>query len=139
MGRLYAKNADITGKITATEGKIDGWFIKDGALRSVETATSTNKGVAIKSGGTYAIVAGSTSWDNNDSAPFRVTHAGKLYATEAEIKGTIKADSVITAGTKFSEGNITFGSYIDASNNKGIKIYGAENSYFALTNNYGIL
>ena len=47
----------------------------------------------MQSGGKYAIVAGLTtdiegSWEK---APFRVTHAGVLYAEGAEIKGTLTA------------------------------------------------
>lgn len=33
-GKLYAKNAEITGKVTASSGDIGGWTIKDGCLYS---------------------------------------------------------------------------------------------------------
>lgn len=41
----------------------------------------------------YALAIGYTNYNNYSNAPFKVTHGGKLYATNAEITGEIIADS----------------------------------------------
>jgi hypothetical protein len=48
--------------------------------------------------------AGSTSNSDITTAPFRVTHAGKLYATNAEITGVINATSGSFTGTIYASG-----------------------------------
>ena len=65
--------------------------------------------------------AGSTSENNIASAPFRVTHAGKLYATNAEITGVITA----TGGT------------IDNVIATNINIKGSQRSPFSFVNSNG--
>ncbi len=65
--------------------------------------------------------AGSTSESNIASAPFRVTHAGKLYATNAEITGVITA----TGGT------------IDNVIATNINIKGSQRSPFSFVNSNG--
>ena len=76
----------LSGAVTAKTGYIGGttgWTIATGKI------TSTGIGVATVAGDvTYAFWAGN---DTPADAEFRVTHAGKLYATGAEISGTITA------------------------------------------------
>lgn len=74
-GSLYASDAEITGKITANDGQIGGWYIGDDLLYA---GSGTNR-VALSTGdATYAMWAGNETAAN---APFRVTKDGKVYLT----------------------------------------------------------
>ena len=91
-GLLFALNANITGKVTATSGAIGGWTITSNAIKG--TANNLTTGIqAPVDNSTIAFAAGSTNSTNWTSAPFRVTHAGKLYASNAEISGILTANS----------------------------------------------
>lgn len=83
----------INGSITATTGTIGGWSIGATAL----TAGSGGTTVGLDSGGVNpALYAGSAT---PGSAPFQVTDAGTLTATDAAITGAITASSgSITGG-----------------------------------------
>lgn len=117
-GALTATNATITGTITSTSGTIGGWTLGATAL----TAGSAGTTVGLDSGGTNpAFYAGSAT---PVSAPFRVTNAGALTATNATVAGTLTA----TAGT------ITGDFYVGAANPR-ILISGTEtNKYITSTN-----
>lgn len=87
-GNLIAKNANLSGEITATNGSIAGWtIIKD---KMYTTGSGKYTGIG-KYGSAYAFWAGATSNDNGNSAVFKVGHTGKLTATDADITGTITA------------------------------------------------
>jgi hypothetical protein len=88
----------LIGSVTATSGAIGGWTLGDNYL----IAGSGSNRVGIDSGGTNpAFYAGS---DTPGSAPFRVTKAGLLTATNVSITaggGNVTLDSnglAITAG-----------------------------------------
>lgn len=86
-----------TGAITATSGSIGGWDI-DGILGIRLGSGSTERGM---DAGSTAFYAGGTS----GSAPFRVTTAGNVIASDIDITG-----GTITIGSNFSvnaSGNIT--------------------------------
>ena len=95
-GALKATNAIISGTITAGSGsKIGGWNLTDTRLYS---GSGTSQ-VALDSGTSgvnEAIWAGHTT---STSAPFRVTRAGVLTATNATITGTINANKGYIGGT----------------------------------------
>lgn len=82
-GELVATNATVTGTITASSGTIANYTIKSNELVSGKVGISSNTG-----GGEIAFWAGSTI---KGSAPFRVTNAGILTATNVDISGTIFA------------------------------------------------
>ena len=110
-GDLYASNANISGKIIATSGKIGKYTITDNWL--ITGSGSSCTGI----GGNQAFWAGS---ENSNAAPFRVSYAGALVATNATITGSITATSgkiggcSITDGVlKVTSGNITS---VNASN-----------------------
>lgn len=121
-GHLYSTDADITGNITATTGRIGGWDIQNNWLGKSQQLDYYGNGVYYTYGaGLYAGGAGtkntclaigympngiSGSWD---SAEFRVTGDGKLYALGANITGTISA----------STGNFGAWSLINWGNNNG--------------------
>ena len=83
------------GALYSISGKIGGWKITDTTIQHCNPDADGvySDGVAMKVGGTYAFVAGSSDLNSNDAAKFRVTHAGKLYATGVEIDGKITADA----------------------------------------------
>jgi len=86
-GALYATNANINGSITSTSGTIGGWTLASNYL----TAGSAGTTVRLDSGGSNpAFSAGSST---PASAPFRVTNAGALTATNATLTGTLSAAS----------------------------------------------
>jgi len=117
-GKLTAKSAIIDGTITAGAGSvIGGWTLEAKRLYS---GSGTNY-VALDSGTdnvNQAIWAGKA---DPATAPFRVTRAGALTATSADITGVIKANTGYIGGAS--------GWTIDSN-----KIYGAKsNKYVALS------
>lgn len=92
-GSLSAATGSFSGTITATAGTIGGWTLGTTSLTSGTGATTTG----VDSGGTNpAFYAGSAT---PGSAPFRVTQAGALVATNATITGAITATSGSFAGS----------------------------------------
>ena len=84
-GSFKATNADITGIITATSGKIGRYDI-------TKTYLMTNSGSnASGIGGDQAFWAGA---EDSNSAPFRVGYDGRLIAENAVIKGNIEAGNL---------------------------------------------
>lgn len=79
-------NVAMTGTVTATDGAIGGWTLAQNSLHSGSGASY----VALSSdtSGTYAMWAGNGT---AASAPFRVSRAGVLTATGADISGTVTA------------------------------------------------
>lgn len=78
------------GVIEATSGTVGGWTLKNYKLYAGD---GTNiKTVAIQAptaNNLYVFAAGGTSHDSYADCPFRVTKAGKLYATDAIINGSV--------------------------------------------------
>lgn len=78
------------GVIEATSGTVGGWTLKNYKLYAGD---GTNiKTVAIQAptaNNLYVFAAGGTSHDSYADCPFRVTKAGKLYATDAVITGSV--------------------------------------------------
>ena len=102
-GNLIAKNANLSGEITATKGKIGKYTITDQWL--ITGSGSTASGF----GGNQAFWAGSSS--SND-APFRVGYNGKLYANGATISGDITATTGKIGDLTLKDGILTgTGSY----------------------------
>jgi hypothetical protein len=101
-GKMTAKNANITGTITANDGLIAGYNIGpggsyDNALYKRVSSSSTDYEVGLKAsdGDTDLAFYVKQSTDNwkNSSNVFYVNNSGKLYATNANITGTINASS----------------------------------------------
>jgi hypothetical protein len=96
---IYATNADITGVIKATSGKIGNWDIINSSIRREkhDGADILLKAPTVEdSAGSSVLAIGAPYKDNSVSwgdAPFRVTKAGKLYATDAVIEGKVTATS----------------------------------------------
>ena len=98
---LYVKgNGDFTGKVTANDGSIGGFTISSGKL--VGTAGTGYVGLS-GNGNDWAFWAGASS---GGSAPFHVGHEGNLFATQANISGTITGStisgSIFKSGTEYN-------------------------------------
>lgn len=81
---------DKEGYVTATGGTIGGWTLKDHKLYAGDGVNI--KTVALQApteSNLYVFAAGGTSHDSYADCPFRVTKAGKLYATDAIVYGDI--------------------------------------------------
>lgn len=84
-GSFTSSNADISGKITATNGKIGRYDI-------TSTYLMTNSGSnASGIGGNQAFWAGA---EDSNSAPFRVGYDGVLWAENAAIRGSIETGNL---------------------------------------------
>ena len=97
-GFLYASNANISGAITATSGKIAEYTISGAQLKGI------NVGMSGKSGDGWAFWAGSNS---GGDAPFRVGHNGHLIASQGTIGGWALGTRYLTC----SAGNTSVGIY----------------------------
>ena len=98
-GNITASSAVISGTITAGAGsEVGGWTIGSGKIYAGDSDT----GVAVMqkptSSTTYCFGAGGTSHSDYSDCPFRVTKAGKLYASDAVIDGTLSAGAGSTIG-----------------------------------------
>ena len=101
-GRMTAKNANITGTITATDGEIAGYNIGPGgsygnALYKRVSGDGAKYEVGLKasSGDTDLAFYVKKSTDNwgSSSNIFYVNNSGKLYAQNVDITGEVNASS----------------------------------------------
>ena len=128
-GSLWATGANISGKITSTEGEIGGWTINSWGLYKTtsqyQIVIRVPEGYGHDYGSTDVIViadktGSSTTW------PFVVKSDGTLRCTRAEIKGTISAGSIIASGTQvgtssffeMNNGWLELGYYTGSGNSK---------------------
>lgn len=121
-GNLIAKNANISGQITATKGSIAGWTIISDKMYTTGSGKYTGIG---KYGSTYAFWAGATSNDNGNSAVFKVSHTGKLTAADADITGKINA----TSGSIGNWNIVGSTLYTSPSNNPGVGLSSSYDRY----------
>ena len=91
-GAMTATAATITGKVTATEGKIAGFTI------SGDTLYGSQVGMDAESGGDYAFWAGAAK-GSSSSAPFRVGHDGAVTCTNLTATGGTIGGCSISNGT----------------------------------------
>ena len=96
-GKLWASNATIAGNITATSGKIGKYNITNNYLISGSGSTCTGMG------GDQAFWAGS---DSSSNAPFPVSYDGSLYASKANISGTINSTDGSIGGWNIKNSSI---------------------------------
>lgn len=103
-GNLIAKNANLSGEITATNGSIGKFKITDQWLITGSGSTCAGLG-----GSGQAFWAGA---ENSTVAPFRVEYDGKLYANGATISGDITATTGKIGDLTLKDGILTgTGSY----------------------------
>lgn len=89
-GLLQAANATIWGKLYSSTGTIGGWTLASNQLSSGSGTSYVALSSNTSSSSNYAIWCGNAT---AGSAPFRVTRAGALYATNATITGTVTANN----------------------------------------------
>ena len=99
------------GKLSCTYGKIAGWTIESNRLHKEVYAAGSDtiytKGVGFSVDGGVAIYAGLTSeMASRADAPFYVNHEGVLKATNAIIKGNIRAKTLYIGATDDSNGTL---------------------------------
>lgn len=81
---------DSEGYVTATGGTIGGWTLENYKLYAGDGVNVKTVAVqAPTANNLYVFAAGGTSHDSYADCPFRVTKAGKLYATDAVVYGDI--------------------------------------------------
>lgn len=89
---INSNNFKVTseGVIEATSGTVGGWTLKNYKLYAGDgTTVKVCAMQAPTSNNLYVFAAGGTSHDSYADCPFRVTKAGKLYATDAIINGSV--------------------------------------------------
>ena len=106
-GLLYAKNADISGKITATSGTIGGWTINSPDIDNGSlTKAKTNVGRVWLGGTSYAL------WVNDT---FKVDYSGNMTATSGTFSGNLNAAGGTFKGTLQAAGGTFTGTLQAAS------------------------
>ena len=102
-GELTATDATITGKITSTEGTIGGWTIGQNMIsgkNGVYEARMSKSGIGVAGNVVFGVYNGS-KWSAY------IDGVGKLYASGANIEGTIKSsDADITGKIVANSGTI---------------------------------
>lgn len=98
---------DTSGNLTVTgNATIAGWTVNSASFAKDTGTNSTSSGMAPTD---FPFFAGATA-ANRATAPFRVTPAGALTATDATITGSITATSGTIAGWTVNSNRITSGS-----------------------------
>ena len=116
-GNLFASNAIISGTITATSGYIgglSGWLIGANRIYSGDGTSRVELNSDINND--YAIWAGANvpTLNGEHVAPFSITRAGLLYASDGEIAGNFTVSGAL--GTpQFASGALGNGWRIDGS------------------------
>lgn len=132
-GTLYTKD------IQATSGKIGKYIITDTYLQTGTESTCTGIG------GNQAFWAGNGSSNN---APFRVSYAGALVATNATISGNVTATSGTIAGFNVTGNHLAIGNWgennsvLVCTGTSGAKSIGGSDSIsgwcFTAGSNFGV-
>ena len=126
-GTMIARNAEVTGKITASSGAIGSWSIGDmGDYTNSIYTTYCSSSTPSSSTPEYAVfmrgegsqtalamgvkkrVSSSTSWDNAET-PFSVRKDGYVVMTNANVSGTINATAGTIGGCSISNGVLNVG------------------------------
>lgn len=80
------------GTLTTTNGTIGGWTITDTKIKAGDASSGVAVMQAPTLDTTYTFASGGTSHESYKDCPFRVTKAGKLYAANADISGTVETE-----------------------------------------------
>lgn len=116
-----------TGLLFAEEADIAGWKFKNDYIYS----HGNNVRIDGRVGQTTRIALGSNAATSPSNAPLRLNDDGSLYASKADISGTINATSGIIGGFKITDRSIT---KLDASSTDLASSY----SKFAIADNSNI-
>lgn len=103
VGSLFS--ADLSN----TSVSIGGFEIDAHQIKTPQADVSSGGLALQRPWGTsqYALAIGYTNYTNYSNAPFKVTHGGKLYATNAEISGEVTATSGEIGGFTITSSELT--------------------------------
>lgn len=106
-GELVAKNATISGVVTATSGDIGGWKIGTAPLLGTTAiySTSGNYEIGMQASSNTGYVAFYVK-HKTEGDKFYVKNDGTLFASKADITGTINATSGTFTGKIFADGGV---------------------------------
>lgn len=111
-------NLILSGGINSTFGKVGGWTINNHKIYAGGTDGLKTAAVQVPADGSYYVfAAGGESHDNYGDCPFRVGKDGKLFATDAEIKGKVTATSGSFTGSVYASDG-SFNGKVTASEGK---------------------
>lgn len=112
-GSFTATNANITGKITSTSGKIGGFSIDSEGMYNGTWGTDGSVMMCVGTANTKTIAGKSSNgWCFTAGSKFGVTKSGDLYATSANITGKITSSSGNIGGFDISS------TYLQTTNEK---------------------
>lgn len=128
-GQLYAQNADIAGKITATSGTIAGFIIGSNRLYYGNTAINRNGNVEFKNDNGYLAIGTNGVQLNGNGAERRISISDLLGNSST---GDVNA----TVGIRAFNGNLRLRSnyYTVVSGDQGVYI---QNQFFASSSSKG--
>ena len=126
-GKLFAKNADISGTINSSSGNIGGWsisstYLSKWASYDYDISQNNVKGVLINAPVSptddhMTFVVRTADWNgtthtfSNYKNKFYVTYAGKMYSENAYIKGHIEANEGKISGFDLSDHELKYNNY----------------------------
>jgi hypothetical protein len=138
-GTLSAATGSFSGAITSTSGTIGGWTLAATNLQGTNTILSTTGYLSLGTGNDIILInavdATYRLWVGHataSSAPFFVTKAGALTATNATITGAITATSGSFTGSITSTSGTIGGWTIAATNLQGTNTILSINGYLSL-------
>lgn len=102
-GNITAKNADIEGKITASTGEVGGWTIDTNSISGLNgnyKALISKSAIGLADNVVFGVYDGS-KWS------CYMDGVGKLYASNADIAGTINATSGNIGGCAINNGQLS--------------------------------
>lgn len=106
-GSVEAVNGKFSGKVTTDEGNIGGWVIKPGSMTRSYSASGKDHWLYFDTGTTdqsYAAMmlrtkaSAASVWEDK----FTITWGGRLFSTDADISGIIRASGGNVAGWDIS-------------------------------------
>lgn len=111
-------NLILSGGINSDFGKVGGWTINNHKIYAGGTDGLKTAAVQVPADGSYYVfAAGGENHDNYGDCPFRVGKDGKLFATDAEIKGKVTATSGSFTGSVYASDG-SFNGKVTASEGK---------------------
>lgn len=130
-GDLYASNANISGKVTATEGNIGGFNINKSALYvGTDSITSNAKGTYIGTDGIRQY---------NSSVAYVDIKNGQLTCMGASISGYVMADNIVATNGFIGEWSIEEGRLYAMDNDGKFTILNANKSVVDENGRYPVI